>query len=111
MIFSLNPEITILLFSWPDTTIPTSSTEAAINHLRREDNVISLSVNSTLGRNFPMAANPVLPLSEQYMTVISGHQRGKALLICMKEGRENWEVQFNDSKFILEEQFGLEVRQ
>lgn len=58
-----------------------------------------------------MASNPVLPLSEQYMTVISGHQRGKALLICMKEGRENWEVQFNDSKFILEEQFGLEVRQ
>lgn len=82
-----------------------------IDLLRMKEGVRSVTIDSTLGKH------PIMS-HEQFLTDIShtdghvlmnGSNRGKALLICNKIDREQWEYQHEHAKYILEKQFQLEV--
>ena len=66
--------------------------------------VESVHVDSTLARFYeqPTDLTPSLRPSE-------GRSKGKALIICNTEERDNWEMEEKHARHVLEKQFGLEV--
>lgn len=84
--------------------MPVNGVNEIVESLRNNDNFSCISINSTLGSCLG-AYNHVYS-SEM---LIHGEERGEALIICNKIDREDWEIQFSDAKFVVEQQLGLKV--
>ena len=95
--------------SWPEDSLPTNDIRVAIDNLCCRDEVKQVSVNSTLGKHLTSGAHHFLGDACKERHAITGCSRGKALIICNREGRDQWQVQFDDAKYIMESQFGLKV--
>ena len=76
-----------------------------------KDQVESVSINSTLGKHLinsydHLTTDPVL--QSDYILITRGN-RGKALLIYIKEARPDWEYQYKHARHVLERHLHLEV--
>ena len=85
---------------------PFTNTDDLLNHLRENDSVSYININSTLGRNFePFTGR--LPVDHK---MISGERRGKALVLYTTEDREGGERERELAKNVFNQQLGLEVQ-
>lgn len=77
-----------------------------VDQLRHDDGTMSVTVNSTLCSHLGAKE----PTGERLIVTGSSSKRGKALLLCNKEGRRDWKIQYDDALHILGQQFGMQVR-
>ena len=96
---------------WPDADLPQTSIRDTVDFLRMKDRVESVTVNSTLGKHLinsydHLTTDPVL--QSDYILITRGN-RGKALLIYIKEARPDWEYQYKHARHVLERHLHLEV--
>lgn len=72
-----------------------------------------ISINSTLGKHLPnqdiLLSHTTSLTNRQEPPVNKLNSRGHGLIICTREGREDWEIQLEDAVFLLQNQLGLEV--
>lgn len=98
--------------SWPDESLPTNDTRRLIEVLCHDDNVVDVTVNSTFGKHY-ISETENLCFSQRTdvscSSLISGKRRGRALVLCIKQRRDDWESQHDDALLILEKHLGLEV--
>ena len=96
---------------WPDADLPQTSIRDTVDFLRMKDEVESVTVNSTLGKHLITSYDHLTtdPVLQSDYTLITGDNRGKALLIYIKQARPDWEYQYKHAKHVLEKQLYLEV--
>lgn len=82
-----------------------------IDTLRRLPHIDEVSVNSTLARHFD-----AVRMKESHQLadtrrekVIKSDSVKKSLIVCYREGREDWQKQYNDAKELLEDTLGFQV--
>lgn len=98
--------------SWPHEALPINDTCKLIDVLCHDENIHHVTVNSTLGKHYISKTERLCfgqseDSSNTYL--ISGDERGKALIICTKERRGDWEIQHKDVVVVLEKHLGLKV--
>lgn len=85
-----------------------------IEKFKTHEEVLHISVNSTLGKHTPARCDgknePSLydSIPEQPTIEFAGKQ-GHGLILCIKEGRDEWRVQYDDVLVILEDQLCVSV--
>lgn len=96
------------IFSWPDESLPTNGISNLIEIFCHDENVHHVTVNSTLGKHYVSETRRLCwDSSSSYL--ISGDQRGQALVLCTKQKRDDWECQHDDAVSLLEKHLGLKV--
>ena len=73
--------------------------------MRKNEDVKYININSTLARHFTSSATK-LPADH---LLISGSERGKALMICNRIDRKGWELEYEQALHVLR-QLGLQVK-
>lgn len=95
------------------TQLPVHDLDSFVHKLRIEHNVRNVNINSTCVMHIATSRQSSLldpySLSSAEHVLITGPDRGKALLICVRKGRDEWEEQYNNAKYILRDQMGLKV--
>lgn len=91
--------------------MPQTDIRSTIDFLRRRDCIESVTVNSTLGKHKICCYQHLItdPVLESDHILISGPNRGKALLICNKEDRDDYEYQYSNAKQLLKDPLHLDV--
>ena len=82
-----------------------TDTDDLLLYLKSNDAVEHINVNSTMGRHSGAFAKS----QSAEHTLISGGNRGKALIICSRHEREKWDIEYRHAHYVLENQFGLQV--
>lgn len=91
--------------------MPQTDIRAVLDFLRIKDEIESVHVNSTLGKHEVCSYEHLIkdPVLESDHVLISGRNRGKALLICNQEDRDGYQHQYEDAKLVLREYLQLDV--
>ena len=92
--------------------LPTHQLGTYITDTCKSEGVLSVSINSTLGKHLPNTTlddiqrqNSPSPGSH----IINRRSAGKALILCNMKGRPDWKIQYEDALHILQNQLGLAV--
>ena len=79
--------------------------EELLNYLKHNKFVKYININSTMGRRLNNSAT-TLPVDHE---MISGKNKGKALVICTRNARPGWETEYQQACQVFQQQLGLQV--
>ena len=98
-------------YRWPEQNMPQTDIRSTVDFLCMRADIEMVTVNSTLGKHLinsydHLSSDPVLHTDH---TLISGRDRGKALLIYNKRDRDERQNQYKDTKSVLQDYLQLHV--
>ena len=88
-----------------EKVISIATVDKCLTYLKSSEFVKHVSVNSTLGRRLATGSDDL-----EDCVRISSKDRGKALIICNRQDRDNWEVEYKQACALFSQHLGLQVR-